>query len=717
MKMPKRMAALWSLLEQSAKQMTLSAKITVLVGALVLVVALFISIITLSISSRLIQTTTITALLNQAKLGVYLTRTTLQAQLTILQDIANRSEIKNMDWYTQRENLLEAINAHSYLEFGIVDMQGIAHYIIEGNSADLSDREYIIKALSGTPSISDIIISRVINKPVLMLAVPIKVNNVVVGALLGRKDATTLNEITRNVNFGSTGYSYMINGAGIIIAHPQVNYVLEQFNPVTQASLDKSFNSLAQALKRIPFIRNGTTRYRFEGKNMYIGFSAVDLNNWYLILALEEKEFSSGLHKLHGWVILCTLIFMVGGAFIASIIGKFITSPLKAMLPVLKSMAEGNLTERIYVHSLDEIGMISQNFNSSITNLAQTITITKDASSKLGNIVYQLSETMDQTIASANHINDTVINTKEKTADQVKAVKGIHDTIDDIKHHIEQVNGSIENQSLAVVQSSSAIEEMVANIKSVAETLGKNSETIGELQKASESGKESIQQVTDIMKLLVAASDGLIKATTMIQSIAQQTNLLSLNAAIEAAHAGEAGKGFAVVADEISKLAESSSTQGKSISKVLVNLRKQINTATMLSDRSQEHFNLILELVEEVQEQEQIIKNAMKEQDTGSIQVLQAMQKIKTITNEVKNGAGSMMHSSASIINEMEHLNETTKVMSGEVNEVTAKVDDISHIIKNLESIINETRDNVSLLSDNVSTFKVEGEKVIQYEV
>ncbi|MDR2808805.1 MAG: methyl-accepting chemotaxis protein [Spirochaetaceae bacterium] len=717
MKMPKKISELLSLLLQNTKQMTLSAKITVLVGALVLGVIFFISIITLGISSKLIQDSTTSALLNQTQLGVYVIRTTLQAQLVGLQDMANRTEIKSMNWTVQRENLFQEIESHGYLDFAIVDMNGVAHYIIDESTTDLSDRDYIIKVLSGTQSISDVIISRVINKPVVMLAVPIKVNNVVVGALIGRKDSNFLNEITHNVIFGATGYSYMMNNAGTIIAHPNLNYVLEQFNPTVQASSDRSLNALAQVTKRILLTRNGLAHYRFGGKTMYISFSPVDVNDWFLILAIEQKEFSSGLNRLYGWVILFTVVFMVVGAFMASAIGRFVTNPLKAMLPVLKSMSEGNLTERIYINSLDEIGIISQNFNNSITNLAQAITITKDASSKLGNIVYQLSETMDKTIASANHITDTVINTREKTADQVKAVKGIHDTIDEIKHHIEQVNNSIENQSLAVIQSSSAIEEMVANIKSVADTLGKNSETIGELQKASESGKESIQQVTDIMKLLVAASDGLIKATTMIQSIAQQTNLLSLNAAIEAAHAGSAGKGFAVVADEIGKLAESSSTQGKSIGKVLSNLRKQINTATMLSDRSQEHFNIISELVEEVQVQEQIIKNAMNQQDSGSSQVLQAMQKIKVITDEVKDGAGSMMRSSASVINEMEHLNETTRIMSGEVNEVTNKIDDISQIIKNLETIINETRDNVSLLSDNVSTFKVEGEKVIQYEV
>lgn len=717
MKMPKKISKLLSSLLQSTKQMTLSVKITLLVGALVVTVTLFISIITLSISSKLIQDTTTSALVNQTHLGVYLIRTTLQSQLSILQDLANRTEIKNMNWIEQRDSLLQEVNTHNYLDFGIVDLNGIAHYVKEENNADLSDRDYIIQALAGNPSISDVIISKVISKPVIMLSVPIKVNNVVVGALIGRKDGDTLNTITRNIVFGSTGYSYIVNIAGTVISHPNVSYVLEQFNPIEQAKSDRSLNSLAQIVRRIPTVRNGVARYNFNSKNMFISFSPVDINNWYVVLAIEQSEFSSGLKKLRTWVVLFTIVFIIIGAIIASSIGRFVTSPLKAMLPVLKSMSEGNLTERIYIKSLDEIGIISKSFNNSITNLAQTITITKDASSKLGNIVYQLSETMDQTIASTNHITDNVINTREKTADQVKAVKGIHSTIDEIKRHIEQVNGSIENQSLAVIQSSSAVEQMVANIKSVADTLGRNSETIGELQKASLSGKESIKQVTDIMKLLVAASDGLMKATNMIQSIAVQTNLLSLNAAIEAAHAGNAGKGFAVVADEIGKLAVSSSTQGKSISKVLVNLKNQINTATILSDKSQEHFNIILELVEEVQEQEQIIKNAMNEQDASSIQVLEAVQKIKTITNEVKDGAVSMMSSSASVINEMEHLNETTKIMSGEVNEVSNKIDDIGHIIKNLENIINETRDNVSLLSDNVSSFKVEGEKVIQYEV
>jgi methyl-accepting chemotaxis protein len=686
-------------------------------SGLILGVTVLISVVALSISSNIIYEETSQSLLNQAILGAYLVESSLKSQLDSLQDLANRIQTKSMDWKIQQESLLPEIDLHGYQDIAVVTKDGIAHYVKDTNTtADLHDHDYITKALTGVTAISDVISNRSVSRPVMILAAPIFVEGTVAGVLIAQKDGASLNTITQNILFRSTGYSYIVNREGTVIAHTNANLVYERFNPIEAARTDKSMNSLGRFLERVLWNRGGFEQYRYEKRDMRAGFAPIPTYSWYLVVTVEQREFVSGLNSLRIWVILFAILFMAAGIFATTTIGRSISLPLKRMLPVMKSIAEGNLTERIRVSTADEIGIVSQNFNESVTHLAKAITITKEASSDLGNVVYQLSETMDKTMAATNHVSDTVVSTQEKTANQVNAVGRINDTVNEIRSHIERVNSSIENQALSVVQASSAIEEMVTNVKSVADILVRNSDTIVELQTASESGKEGIQQVTGIMRLLVSASDGLIKASTMIQTIAQQTNLLSLNAAIEAAHAGNTGRGFAVVADEIRKLAENSSTQGKAISKVLVNLKNQINSATVLSDKSQERFNLISELVDQVQEQEQVIKDAMAEQDTGSGQVLEAMRKINVITDEVKGGSGAMMQASASVITEMSHLTETTKVMSGEVSEVADSVSQIGTVIKSLEDITGNIRDNILELSESVSMFKTEGESVSRFD-
>jgi methyl-accepting chemotaxis protein len=223
---------------------------------------------------------------------------------------------------------------------------------------------------------------------------------------------------------------------------------------------------------------------------------------------------------------------------------------------------------------------------------------------------------------------------------------------------------------------------------------------------ASESGKDGIQKVSDIMKILEQDSNGLIEASAVIQSIAAQTNLLAMNAAIEAAHAGETGKGFAVVADEIRKLAENSSNQGKSIKSVLTTLKNQINTATNLSNDSQERFNLILSLVDTVRSQEAVIKNAMDEQTTGSKQVLDAIREIKDITGKVKDGSSEMMRASAEILTEMDRVSTGTNEMSAKTDKIAVSATHLSANIEQLNAITQETKERVSRLSDDVSQFK-----------
>jgi methyl-accepting chemotaxis protein len=401
------------------------------------------------------------------------------------------------------------------------------------------------------------------------------------------------------------------------------------------------------------------------------------------------------------------VVFVLIGVAVALIIGRSVARPMLKMILLLENVSNGDLTEKIGIRSKDEIGTMSEKFDLSIESLSRMVLTTRQASEQLQTISDDLFSAMNTTTGAINKIVGSISGIKEKTISQAASVTETSATINEIKDHTEKLNGSIESQSAAVAQSSSAIEQMVANIKSVANILAKNSESINELSQASESGKDGIHEVANIMKALEEASDGLLGASSMIQSIARQTNLLAMNAAIEAAHAGEAGRGFAVVADEIRKLAESSSTQGKSISEVLTNLKNQINTATALSVKSQEGFNSILALVDQVRNQESEIKGAMDEQTSGSAQILEAMRSINDITSQVKDGSAEMMGASTAIVGEMDHLASATEEMSSEMDAIAGNTTQIDDALKSLNEITGQTQESVANLKAEVSKFKV----------
>lgn len=208
----------------------------------------------------------------------------------------------------------------------------------------------------------------------------------------------------------------------------------------------------------------------------------------------------------------------------------------------------------------------------------------------------------------------------------------------------------------SVVESSAAIEEMVANINSITGMLHNNEKSVASLEVASNEGKTGINTIVALMTDVAHQSDSLIEASTVIQQIASQTNLLSMNAAIEAAHAGEFGKGFAVVADEIRKLAENSGSQAATISRALNHIKKLIDKTSESSLSAQTRFELVVTLAEQVKIEEVGIKNAVEEQSVGGKQVLEALAQINDLTVKVKDDSARLLSSSKEILTEIETL-------------------------------------------------------------
>jgi len=216
-----------------------------------------------------------------------------------------------------------------------------------------------------------------------------------------------------------------------------------------------------------------------------------------------------------------------------------------------------------------------------------------------------------------------------------------------IQAMMEQLNGHVTEQAAAVAESSAAIEEMLTNIQSVTSTLSKNTENVRELQEASEAGHSSLSGVAADIQEIAKESESLLEINSVMQTIASQTNLLSMNAAIEAAHAGELGMGFAVVANEIRKLAESAAAQSKTISSVLKKIKGSIDKITRSTEGVLSKFDAIEAGVITVASQENSILNAMEEQGQGSQQILQAISQVNDITHKVKEDAQKMVESSA----------------------------------------------------------------------
>ena len=201
--------------------------------------------------------------------------------------------------------------------------------------------------------------------------------------------------------------------------------------------------------------------------------------------------------------------------------------------------------------------------------------------------------------------------------------------LDETKDGVNELARITGDMSNIVASSSSAIEEMIGNIISIENTIQKSVEAVNNLDIATNAGETNLSEVSNLVEKIEQGSEGLEEMSNVIQQIAEQTNMLAMNAAIEAAHAGEAGKGFAVVADEIRKLAENSGTEAKKIADVLAQIKQMIDDAYQGTVSTQKEFEVIVRRSTEVKAMELEIKDAISEQNNGGKLILDAVSRLK----------------------------------------------------------------------------------------
>ncbi|MDR1279087.1 MAG: methyl-accepting chemotaxis protein [Treponema sp.] len=439
----------------------------------------------------------------------------------------------------------------------------------------------------------------------------------------------------------------------------------------------------------------------------YIGTSTAP---WALMSSVEESTVLVNVKTLTRFTILIVSIAVVIAAIIVYFISLSITRPIINVALTLKDISEGegDLTKSINHNSRDEIGDLARYFNQTLEKIKNLVITIKKQATALFDIGNGLASNMSETAAAINEITANIQSVKGRVINQSASVTETNATMEQITVNINKLNEHIENQTISVSQSSSAIEEMLANIQSVTKTLVKNANNVKDLAGASEIGRTGLQEVAADIQEIARESEGLLEINAVMENIASQTNLLSMNAAIEAAHAGEAGKGFAVVADEIRKLAESSGEQSKTISTVLKKIKSSIDKITKSTDEVLNKFEAIDLGVKTVSDQEENIRNAMEEQSTGSQQILEAIGRLNEITQMVKGGSVEMLEGSKEVIQEGKNLEMVTQEITNGMNEMATGADQINIAVNQVNAISGENKQNIDILVQEVSRFRVE---------
>jgi methyl-accepting chemotaxis protein len=442
-------------------------------------------------------------------------------------------------------------------------------------------------------------------------------------------------------------------------------------------------------------------------KPFIIGNSGI---SWSVMIAASEEHILTEVRSITNFTILLASVVIIIVAIIIYFVLSRTTKPITMVADNLKDISEGegDLTRTISIKSNDEIGLLARYFNNTLEKIKTLVKSIKMEAEKLSKIGTDLASNMNETAAAVNEITANIQSIKGRIINQSASVTQTNATMEQVTLNISKLNDNINEQSTHVTQASAAIEEMVANIHSVTETLVKNTKNVETLTDSSEVGRAGLQEVSSDIQEIARESEGLMEINSVMENIASQTNLLSMNAAIEAAHAGEAGKGFAVVADEIRKLAESSSEQSKTIGIVLKKIKSSIDKITVSTDNVLNKFEAIDSGVKVVAQQEDNIRRAMEEQGEGSKQILGGISNVNEITRHVQKSSTEMQEGYMEVIRESQNLEKVTQEITYGMNEMASGADQINVAVTHVNEITAKNREGIDTLIREVSRFKVE---------
>ncbi len=486
------------------------------------------------------------------------------------------------------------------------------------------------------------------------MGMPIKENGETVLYIMGVYKYDLLNDVISNINLGRSGMAYMVNREGVVTGHPNQSVVLNQ------SSLVQLSGGNGDAVKRVTTGETGATEFSIDGERMLVAFSPIRGTQWSLVIQIPKSDYS---HFINGAMLVSILATLAGLTVSVLLILRFarsISRPVKRVTDRMVALSNGDLhTEVLPVSTGDEVEVMTQTLddtlesvNRYISDIQQVLTRVADGDLRTGPQVdykgdFVLIRGSLYTIAQS--MNETLLGFRA-AADRLTAMA-------------EQLNGQSAQLHQASLEQNQSTEELVCEVSHVKERLADVVDSSGQTRSQTEKIARRIQSANEQMAALSSAmgdisanAQQITKIAKDIEDIAFQTNILSLNASVEAARAGASGKGFAVVANEVKRLAEKSAEAAQSATEMVNNTKAIIQTGVVLTADTAGSLQAISDVSTQISAISDKLAEAVQGQESALTVMEERIAAISAIADRNLQNAGETEQSSGSLAKEAEAL-------------------------------------------------------------
>ena len=446
----------------------------------------------------------------------------------------------------------------------------------------------------------------------------------------------------------------------------------------------------------------------FTEKDSFYGVCPIENTEWFIVVEGPITDFSGEYQKFFMYTIMGLVVIAVIMITIFFILSSRVSRSFKIIASGCELMAMGDYSERYPDFFTKEASLLSNGFNLVTERLEGNINSMKQSKVSLDEAGGKLSGTIEDLMSSIVQIGASISNTGMNLRNQTDSVGQSAQSISKILDMIHRLEELVQTQGKAVQGASTAVEQMVGNITEVDKSVDKMAHSFGVLDQTAQNGVETQNELQKQIIEIENQSKLLSEANKVIANIAGQTNLLAMNAAIEAAHAGDAGQGFAVVADEIRKLSETSSAQSKTIGAQLKSIQAAINMVVQATQHGVQDYANLSKEIRETDTLVQQIKEAMTEQQQGSSQILDALSDMNESTEQVQSASQEITTASQAIINDVDVLQNETKVMGQSMDEMGLSADKMQDAGLTLAGVSKAVEASIEEIGKQIDLFEAE---------